>query len=109
MDELDNGSEPSLGVEISTPEPALVVVRLSGELDLSNIEALEAEVAPALAGKPTRMIVETSELQFADSSAIALWLRWSAAVERFELHDPSPLLRRVLTAMGLEERLELRP
>lgn len=109
MEELDNGPGASLEVQISTPEPSLVVVKLSGELDLSNIEALEGEVGPALAKKPQRMIVEAGELQFADSSAIALWLRWAAAVEHFELHDPSPLLRRVLGAMGLDQRLELRP
>lgn len=107
MDELE--SESTLDVEVSGPEDGTVTVRLAGELDLSNVERLEERVAPALAAGAKRLVIQAAELQFADSSAIALWLRWAEAVERFELHDLSPLLRRVLAAMGLDERLELRP
>jgi hypothetical protein len=35
-------------------------------------------------------------LRFADSSAIALWVRWSTAVHEIELRDVSPFLRRVI-------------
>lgn len=109
MEQLEDSEQPILDVEVSTPEPGLVRVRLRGELDLSNIERLEAEVAPALGEDVRRMVVEAKALEFADSSAIALWLRWAASMEEFELHDLSPLLRRVLGAMGLEEQLVLRP
>lgn len=105
MDDLD--AESLLDVEVASPAPETVTVRITGELDLSNVERLEAQVAPALEEHPRHLIVEAGELEFADSSAIALWLRWSTQVERFELRDLSPLLRRVLAAMGLDERLEL--
>jgi anti-anti-sigma factor len=105
VDELE--AESLLKVEVATPARDTVSVRLVGELDLSNVERLEAEVAPALAAHPQRLIVEAAELEFADSSAIALWLRWSREVERFELRELSPLLRRVLNSMGLEGRMEL--
>lgn len=91
------------------PDEITVLVRLAGELDLSNIERLEAEVAPTLAATPKRLIVDAGRLEFADSSAIALWVRWSGTVEHFELRDLSPLLRRVLSAMGLDRKLELTP
>jgi hypothetical protein len=32
-------------------------------------------------------------------------VRWSGAVPEFELRDPQPLLRRVISTMGLAERL----
>ena len=102
---------PPLQIEVLTPDGSpdrdadTVVVRLAGELDMSNIEQVEAQVAPALAAGPRTLVVQADELAFADSSAIAMWLRWSANVENFELRDPTPLLRRVLTAMGLAEKL----
>jgi anti-anti-sigma factor len=109
MEPVEDPQEPLLTIEVTGPEASVVVVRLCGELDLSNIERLEAEVAPVLSPPPAQLIVEAAGLEFADSSAIALWLRWAASVEHFELRDLSPLLRRVLSAMGLEERLVLRP
>ena len=107
MDELE--PESLLTVELEDPVDGTLTVRLSGELDLSNVERVEAEVAGALSQRPRRLVVQASKLDFADSSAIALWLRWAREVEEFELQDLSPLLRRVLTAMGLDGRLELRP
>ena len=92
-------------VEVSTDVAGTVIVRLGGELDLSAIPAIEAEVGKALAAKPPRLIVDLSGLRFADSSAIALWVRWALTIEQFELRDPPPFLRRVLAAMGLSERL----
>lgn len=92
-------------VEVSTDEPGTVVVRIGGELDLSSIAPVESAVAPALGEGPNRLIVEVTELRFADSSAIALWLRWAAAVQRFELRNPPPFVRRVLATMGLSEQL----
>jgi anti-anti-sigma factor len=105
MDELD--PESLLEMEVSSPSVGTLSVRLSGELDLSNVERIEAELAPELARHPRHLILEAGGLEFADSSAIALWLRWSREVERFEVRELSPLLRRILTAMGLEGRMEL--
>jgi anti-anti-sigma factor len=107
VDELE--SESTLDVEVAGPEDGTVTVRLAGELDLSNVERLEELVAPALAAGAKHLVIQAADLQFADSSAIALWVRWSSQVERFELRELSPLLRRVLTAMGLDQRLELSP
>lgn len=105
MDDLE--AESLLEVEVAGPAEDTLTVRLAGELDLSNVGRVEAEVAPALGRHPRELIVDASSLEFADSSAIALWLRWSREVERFELRELSPLLRRVLVAMGLEGQMEL--
>jgi anti-anti-sigma factor len=69
-----------------------IVVRLMGELDLSTVPGLEAPVGRVLVGRGGRPVVEARDLEFADSSAIALWVR-CVNVGRFEMRDPSPAVR----------------
>jgi anti-anti-sigma factor len=87
--------------------PATEIVHISGELDLSSIKAHETEIAAVLARRPTRLIVDVSGLRFGDSSAIAVWVRWAAAAQEFELRGASSLLRQVLTRMNLADTLGL--
>jgi anti-sigma B factor antagonist len=101
----DGDGEMTFGV--ATHDAGTAVVTVVGELDIANIEPLEAAVAPVINSRPERLIVDVSGLRFADSSAIALWVRWAASVGALELRDPSPLLRRVVTSMGLGERLNV--
>ena len=82
-------------------------VTVSGELDITNIDALASAVAPALERKPARLVIEVGDLRFADSSAIALWVRWATAVPDIELRHVPPLLRRVVASMGLTETLKV--
>jgi anti-anti-sigma factor len=86
-----------------------LTVRISGELDITNVDALEAAVSSALERHPGRLVVDLSGLRFADSSAIALWVRWSTAVHEIELRDVSPILRRVIDTMGLTDTLNVKP
>jgi anti-anti-sigma factor len=82
-------------------------VTLSGELDITNIDALASAVAPALEREPARLVIEVRDLRFADSSAIALWVQWATAVPDVELRHVPPLLRRVVDSMGLSETLKV--
>jgi anti-anti-sigma factor len=86
-----------------------VSVRLAGELDITNVDALASAVAPMLERTPRRVVIDVGQLRFADSSAIALWVRWADAVPQIELRDVSPLLRRVIESMGLAETLNVAP
>lgn len=105
MDQVEPEPTAPVSFNVASDPPGTLVVTLAGELDMSTIDELEAEVAPALANRPTRLIVDVEHVQFADSSAIALWVRWATSVGDFELRNPSPLLRRVITAMGLSQKL----
>lgn len=114
MDELNShrgDAEPDSPVafEVSAGADGSAVVAISGELDISAVDALSQRVARVLAGNPSRLVVDVSDLRFADSSAIALWVRWAGAVEDFELRHPSPLLLRVIRGMGLAEKLGVTP
>jgi anti-anti-sigma factor len=90
-------------------DPGTATVTLRGELDVANVDSLEEAVAPVIERGVKRLVLDVSELRFADSSSIAVWVRWSIAVDRVELREPSALLRKVITSMGLSERLKLAP
>ena len=92
---------------VAADPDATAVVTVSGELDIANIDALERAAAPIIQTRPRLLIVDIGGLRFADSSAIALWVRWAAIVGQLELRDPSPLLRQVISSMGLEHTLRL--
>jgi len=105
---LDANSTAEMNFELADVDDALVVT-ITGELDITNVDALEAAVRAALDRGPRRLIIELGGLRFADSSAIALWVRWSTSVPAIELRDVSPILRRVIDSMGLAETLNVKP
>ncbi|MCA1682428.1 MAG: STAS domain-containing protein [Actinobacteria bacterium] len=86
-----------------------VILKVSGELDISNVEQLEAAVQRLEREKARRLTIDAGDLRFADSSAIAQWVKWAAVFEEVQLRDPSPLLRRVVASMGLLSTLHLVP
>ncbi|MBV9002168.1 MAG: STAS domain-containing protein [Solirubrobacterales bacterium] len=104
-----NNSATAMTFSVAEGDDRTVTVTVSGELDISNVEALGSAVAPALEHDPVRLIVDARELTFADSSAIALWVLWSTAVPEIELRDAPPLLRRVVDTMGLTKTLNPTP
>lgn len=95
--------------QVAADSPGTATVTVRGELDVANIDKLEAAVAPIIERGTDRLVLNVAELRFADSSAIALWVRWATAVKQIELRDPSPLLRKVISSMGLDGKLQLRP
>ena len=98
-----------MSFDLALSGDAGLTVTINGELDITNVDALEAAVSSALERHPGRLIVELRGLRFADSSAIALWVRWSTAVREIELRDASPILRRVIDSMGLSDTLNVKP
>jgi anti-anti-sigma factor len=107
MDQLDAAAGPEMSFAVSGADAGTVIVAIRGELDISNIKRLETAVDPIIATKPSRLVVDLRGLRFADSSAIAVWMRWATAVGRLELRDASPLLCQVITSMGLAGKLLL--
>jgi anti-anti-sigma factor len=107
MDDLEGEMEPLMSFDVAEADTGSAIVTITGELDIATIDPLQSEVADVLAREPSRLIVDVGRVRFADSSAIALWVRWAGAVSQFELRDPPPLLRKVVTAMGLAETLGL--
>lgn len=82
-------------------------VKLAGELDLAISDELESELEGVVEAVDDRLVVDASELEFADSSAIALWVKWKDTVPAIEIHNPPPAVRRVIETMGLAQILGL--
>jgi anti-anti-sigma factor len=112
MGELDaagasGGSQMTF--ELASDGDGTPLVRIAGELDMTTVEEVDAALAPILDKRPERLVVDLSGLGFADSSAIALFVKWANVVEQVEIRQPSLLLRRVISRMGLAERLRMTP
>lgn len=105
MENVNPSAGAPAAFEIDSRPDGATVVTIEGELDMSSTGRLAAEVDRALAAEPRRLVVDVAGVRFADSSAIALWVRWAGAVADFELRDPPALLRRVIATMGLTGKL----
>jgi anti-anti-sigma factor len=105
MENVDPRTPALATLDVISAADGAVTVRIGGELDMSSVDRLEAEIGRVLADPPPRLVVDVGGVSFADSSAIAMWVRWAGAVPAFELRDPSPLLRRVVRTMGLGAKL----
>jgi anti-anti-sigma factor len=105
MDQLEDQPDLLISFDVAVDGDQHATVTIAGELDMSGIEPLAARVQGALDGGVTRLTVDVGAVRFADSSALALWVRWASVARQFELRDPPPLLRRVIAAMGLNEKL----
>jgi anti-anti-sigma factor len=106
MAELGKG-DARLTVDLSEDHDGVPLVKLEGELDMTTAPALESAVSPVIMRQPSRLIIDASGLQFADSSAIALLVRWANDVPDIELRQPPELLRRVIARMGLSGKLQV--
>ena len=89
-------------------EDGRVVVRLSGEIDLSNVESLESQIERAI-GNVRDVVIDLTAIDFIDSAGLRLLKRISAAVSgrsaSFAVVAPSKSIARSVidvTRMGDE-------
>jgi anti-anti-sigma factor len=106
MAELGRG-DARLTFDVFDDHDGAPLVKLEGELDMTTAPELELAVSPIIARGPSRLVIDAAGLEFADSSAIALFVAWANAVPRVEIRQPPELLRRVIARMGLSERLQV--
>ena len=107
MSEGDSLREhPVLGVE---PRGAAVVVRLGGELDLYNADEVRAALGGAAAGNPECVVVDLTEVEFVDSTALGVLVEAHNALHEGGLRLAAPQLetRRALLVSGLDRRLNV--
>jgi anti-sigma B factor antagonist len=87
------------------------LISFCGELDLANAGTAEAELNEALEATGKEVVVDLRELEFIDSTGIALLvaaLRRSDGSSRLRfVPDKSPAVARVLELTGIEEKLPL--
>ena len=97
-----NGALAGATYSVTQANAGSTVVGLEGELDMSNADALRSALADTIGSVRGTLILDVEQLEFADSAAIALWVSWSKQVGRLEVHNSTPIVRRVIEAMGLE-------
>jgi anti-sigma B factor antagonist len=106
---LEHSRGPESSVQTSVDESGTPTIRINGEVDLANADSIAAAVEPIMAKRPERLIVDASDLEFMDSSGIALLLLWAQKSGRVELQHPSRIIRRTLETMGLTDVLHIDP
>jgi anti-anti-sigma factor len=85
---------------------AAVVVRLAGELDLYNAEAVRSVLLEECARRPERIVVDLSQVEFIDSTALGVLIEARTKLENrraFLLASPAVETRRALEISGLDQ------
>jgi anti-sigma B factor antagonist len=108
MAELEPADETYCAVEVSR-EDGMPVIRLSGELDMVSVERVRSAVEAALTAADDRIAFDVSELEFMDSSGIALLVSAARTARQVELRHPTPIVRRLIELTGLTELLLMIP
>ncbi len=94
-------------IETGTDPSGFAVVKLRGEIDISNAEQIGAELARIVETGTRRLVVDMSALEFMDSSGIAMLLHTAAQVDSISVRNPSTVVRRIIEATGLEGTLPI--
>jgi len=103
--------------ELATVEAVSVdgerMVRVAGEIDLSNVSVVLEAVAAALPADATIVLVDLSDTRYLDSSAIAMLFRLAERLDhsRQQLHLVVPRgapIRRVLELTNLTRVIPVR-
>jgi anti-anti-sigma factor len=93
----------------SLPDGETRTLRLHGELDLATAPTLEQALAEALEAGGAQLILDLSDLNFIDSTGIAILIgaisRDGDRPEIFFIPSKAPAVARVLKLTGVEERM----
>ena len=108
MAEVEDGAS-SATVERSFNSSGSQVISIVGEVDMSNVVAIERELESILVARPDHLVFDLSALSFIDSSGIAVLLRAAERTGRLEVRNPSTTVQRIIQATGLSGVLHIEP
>lgn len=101
-----------LGIAVESQQFS-VVMRLSGEADLSTLGQLRDALNDQISGDARQLTIDLSGLRFADSSSIRALtdahLALRAQGGTLELVHPQPNVARILVLLGIDQVLTVRP
>lgn len=83
------------------------VLRVSGQLDISNASILERALNAAVADDPRAIVFDLAGLEFMDSAGISVLVRARSEVGEVSLRNPTPVVRRLIEITGLSEVLPI--
>lgn len=96
-------------VERSSDGSDPLVISIGGEVDMSNVQAVDSALRAVLVDAPDLVVFDLSALSFIDSSGIAILLRVAEKIGRLELRNPSSTVQRIIQATGLSDVLRVEP
>ena len=88
-------------VETLQDDSGTPIVKIAGEVDMSNAGLVREAVEVVVERSPERIVFDLGELQFMDSSGLAMLLGIAERIAVVELKRPLPLLRRIIELTGL--------
>jgi anti-sigma B factor antagonist len=93
-------------------EDGRVLVRLSGEVDLSNVEGLEAQIEDTVADARD-VVIDLTAIEFIDSRGLRLLNRVASSVDGRDgtlvvVAPPNCVARSVLDMTGMSQELKVR-
>ena len=112
MAELEaEATAPGVAARVDVDDRArTVVVALRGEVDITNADALMSELEPVLSRPDLPGIVfELTELDFMDSSGLAVLLRVAGTGKQISLRHPPAVVQDLLRVTGLADYLTEEP
>ncbi len=103
--ELTDGQRARLDAS-EGPDGALVL-ELSGELDLASLPSIDGLLAELLTRRPQPVVLDLGNLEFLDSSGIALLVRVANHFGDVRTRAATQPVRRVIEVLGLATRFGL--
>jgi anti-anti-sigma factor len=90
-------------------DDGVLVISISGELDLSNARRTRALLTALIDPEPSSVVVDLRSLAFMDSSGIATLLQLASPFQSVEIRNASRIIRRVIAATGVGGILRVGP
>ena len=108
MAEIGQAGSAAAGQEAHEEDGALVL-RLTGDLDVTNAEQVRSAINAAVSSQTERLIFDREDLQFMDSSGIAMLVSMTQKMQEVRVRNPSSIVRRLIELTGLADALRVTP
>jgi len=108
MGGIEQAGSAAAGLQAREEDGALVL-RLSGNLDVTNAEQVRSAIDAVVSNQTERLIFDLEGLQFMDSSGIAMLVSVARKVREVELRNPSAIVRRLFELTGLANTFSVTP
>jgi anti-anti-sigma factor len=107
MASVDDPQSVLGALEGAADESGLFVVRLIGEIDISNAATLGRALDEMIERVDGPLVIDLGALEFMDSSGIAMLLRAVGDSGSVEVRNPSTAVRRIIECTGLADILRI--